>query len=322
MTRLPPPTSRRTLLLQGMALGLLPAAAAQAQTPTASRRVGRLLAIGGAEDRLQDRVILRRFVELSGGPQARIRVLSAASGDPQSAWLAYQRVFTELGVSNSAHLDITDPQHASSEAVLGQILEADGIFISGGDQRRLMDLLWETEAYRALHTAFHLRGCCIGGTSAGAAVLSRHMLAQGDAPRLPEKEAAQLDIGLGFVSRAIIDQHFSERGRLGRLLSVLAQRPDMLGVGIDEDTALVIERGRSVEVVGQGAVTLVDTRQLRSNFDDIESRERLEMLDVRVHLLPAGRRYSAEAGDHSFRRLPPSLRDAITLLVAPGPIRG
>lgn len=316
--------NKRNALIAIPALSLALAAplALHAQAPGATRRVGRLVAIGGAEDRLQDRVILRRFVELCGGPQARIRVLSAASGDPQGVWLAYQQVFAELGVAHSAHLDITDAGHANSAEVVDQILDADGIFISGGDQRRLMALVWETEAFRALHTAFHLRGCCIGGTSAGAAVLSRHMLAQGAAPRLPEKEAAELDLGLGFVSKAIIDQHFSERGRLGRLLSVLAQRPDMLGVGIDEDTALVIERGLSVEVVGQGAVTLVDGRQLRSNFDDIESRERLEMLDVRVHLLPAGRRYSAQSGDFSFRRMPPSLRDAVSLLVAPGPIRG
>ncbi|WP_342128892.1 cyanophycinase [Hydrogenophaga sp. OTU3427] len=312
---------RRELMLRGAALGLLPLHA-RAQALAATRRVGRLVAIGGAEDRLQDRVILRRYVELCGGPRARIRVLSAASGDPRGVWLAYQQVFAELGVSDSAHLDIIDPTHANSAEVVDQILDADGIFISGGDQRRLMDLVWETEAFRALHTAFHLRGCCVGGTSAGAAVLSRHMLAQGAAPRLPEKEAAELDLGLGFVSKAIIDQHFSERGRLGRLLSVLAQRPDMLGVGIDEDTALVIERGLSVEVVGQGAVTLVDGRQLRSNFDDIDSHERLEMLNVRVHLLPAGRRYSASSGDYSFRRMPPSLRDAVSLLVAPGPIRG
>lgn len=271
---------------------------------------------------MQDRLILRRFIELCGGPMARIRVLSAASGDPRAAWLAYQAVFAELGVTDLTHLEILDVAHANSAEVVEQILDTDGLFISGGDQRRLMALLWETAAFGALHTAFHLRGCCIAGTSAGAAVLSRHMLAQGDAPRLPEKEAAELDLGLGFVSRAIIDQHFSERGRLGRLLSVLAQRPDMLGVGIDEDTALVIERGMGVEVVGQGAVTLLDGRQLRSNFDDVESRERLEMLGVRLHLLPAGRRYSLAPGSESFRRMPQALREAVGLLVAPGPIRG
>lgn len=312
---------QRRHLLQLAAWGLL-TPPAWAQVPTLPRRIGRLMPIGGAEDRMQDRVVLRRFVELCGGPGARIRVLSAASGDPKAAWRAYQGVFGELGVSHTAHLDISDVDHANSQDVVDQILDTDGLFISGGDQRRLMTLLWETEAFRALHTAFHLRGCCIAGTSAGAAVLSRHMLAQGDTPRLPEKEAAELDLGLGFVSKAIIDQHFSERGRLGRLLSVLAQRPDMLGVGIDEDTALVIERGVGVEVVGQGAVTLLDGRQLRSNFEDIESRERLEMLGVRLHLLPAGRRYSLAPGSESYRRMPPHLREAVELLVAPGPIRG
>lgn len=310
----------RRQLIPLVALGLL--VPARAQVPARPRRLGRLMAIGGAEDRMQDRLILRRFVELCGGPDARIRVLSAASGDPQAAWRGYQAVFAELGVPHATHLDITDRAHAHSAEVTDQILDTDGLFISGGDQRRLMELLWETDAFRALHTAFHLRGCCIAGTSAGAAVLSRHMLAQGDTPRLPEKEAAELDLGLGFVSRAIIDQHFSERGRLGRLLSVLAQRPDMLGVGIDEDTALVIERGMGIEVVGRGAVTLLDGRQLRSNFDDIESRERLEMLGVRLHLLPAGRRYQLAPDSESWRRMPAGLREAVGLLVAPGPIRG
>jgi cyanophycinase len=318
-----PALNRRRLLRAAGAVLALPASAPFAATPPPPpRRVGRLVVIGGAEDRLQDRVILRRFAGLCGGPGARILVLSAASGDPLGAWAAYQRVFAELGVARSAHLDIPDRVAADGAAVVDAILGADGIFISGGDQQRLMDLLWETEAFRALHTAFHLRGCCIGGTSAGAAVLSRHMLAQGSAPRLPEKEAAELDIGLGFISRAIVDQHFSERGRLGRLLSVLAQRPDMLGIGVDEDTALVIERGQGLEVIGQGAVTVVDPRLMSSNFDDVDSHERLELMNVRVHLLPAGRRYSALPGDYSHRRMPAALREVVSLLVAPGPIRG
>lgn len=308
---------RRQLLALGLGLGVFHAAA---QQPL--RRAGRLVVIGGAEDRLQDRVILRRFVTLCGGPTARILVLTAASSDPDGSWQGYEPVFHELGASGCAPLTIRTVDEANDPEIVDRILSADGIFMSGGDQRRLMATLWETEAARAMHTAFHLRGCCIGGTSAGAAAMSRLMLAEGDTPRLPEKDAAVVDIGLGFVSRAVIDQHFSERRRLGRLLSALAQRPDMLGIGIDEDTALVIERARSVEVIGQGAVTLIDGRGMNSNFADIESSERLEMLGVRLHLLPAGHRYSVAASEKGQRRLPASLQEAIELLVAPGPIRG
>ena len=278
--------------------------------------------IGGAEDKLKDRIILQRFVELCGGSGSRIRVLSAASSDPASAWATYQSVFSELGVGDCQPIPIPDREAADSSTVTDLILQADGIFISGGDQRRLMELIWETEAFRALHAAFHLRGCCVGGTSAGAAVLSRNMLVQGEATRLPEKEVAELDIGLGFVARAIVDQHFSERGRLGRLLSALAQRPQMLGVGVDEDTALVIERGLGIEVIGRGAVTIVDGRQMLSNHDRIDERERLELLGVRLHVLPSGHRYSLNPKVLKSRAMPTALLEAVRLLVESGPIRG
>ncbi len=307
--------NRRTLLSAPLGL-LMPPSFAQ------TRRIGRLMIIGGAEDKLKDKIILQRFVELCGGPSSRIRVLSAASGDPASAWATYQSVFAELGVADCQPIPIPDRESADSSAVADLILQADGIFISGGDQRRLMDLIWETESFRALHAAFHVRGCCVGGTSAGAAVLSRHMLVQGEATIRPEKEVAELDIGLGFVARAIVDQHFSERGRLGRLLSALAQRPQMLGVGVDEDTALLIERGLGVEVIGQGAVTIVDGRNMLSNQDRISERERLELLGVRLHVLPAGHRYSLNPKVLQARPMPAALLEAIALLVEPGPIRG
>ena len=309
--------NRRQLLALGVSLG-----ACQTKAFGYTRRLGRLVVIGGAEDRLKDKLILRRFVELCGGPAAQILVFTGASADPAASWLGYEPVFRELGASNCAPLEIRTPDEANDPQVVNRLLNADGIFMTGGDQRRLMGLIWETEVARAMHAAFHLRGCCIGGTSAGAAALSRHMLAEGNTPWLPEKGAAILDLGLGFVSKAIIDQHFSERRRLGRLLSVLAQRPDMLGVGIDEDTALVIERGQGIEVIGKGAVTLVDGRRMSSNFEDVASNEPLEMLGVNLHVLPAGRRYSVKTGERGSRRIPASLLDAIGLLVEPGPVRG
>ena len=287
-----------------------------------ARRVGRLVIIGGAEDKLKDRIILQRFVALCGGSGSRIRVLSAASSDPASAWATYRSVFSELGVGDCQPIPIPDRDAADSSTVTNLILQADGIFISGGDQRRLMELIWETEAFRALHAAFHLRGCCVGGTSAGAAVLSRNMLVQGEATMLPEKEVAELDIGLGFVARAIVDQHFSERGRLGRLLSALAQRPQMLGVGVDEDTALVIERGLGIEVIGRGAVTIVDGRSMLSNHDRIDERERLELLGIRLHVLPSGHRYSLNPKALQARAMPTALLEKVGLLVESGPIRG
>lgn len=307
--------NRRTWLLGSLLAGAVLPALAQ------PGRIGHLVIVGGAMDLRQDKQILRRFVELSGGTDARIRVISAASGDPQAAWASFAQAFADLGVQDCRWVSIPDRLAADTAAVTEPLLEADGIFLTGGDQNRLMALLWETRAFGALHTAFHLGGCCLGGTSAGAAVMSRHMLAQGEATRLPEKEAADLDLGLGFVPGAIIDQHFSERGRLGRLLSAVAQRPELVGVGIDEDTALVIEKNTAIDVIGKGAVTVVDGRQMRTNADLVEPRERLEMLGVHLHLLPAGRRYSAHPRVQLAQEVPPALHDVVNLLVRPGPIR-
>lgn len=301
---------------------LLGAAALHTGAFAQTREAGHLVIVGGAEDRLKDKVILRRFMELSGGTNANILVLTAASSDQSASWLGYQQVFLEMGATNVTPLPIQDTDDANDPAIISKILSADGIFMTGGDQRRLMDRLWETGSARALHTAFHVRGCCLGGTSAGAASMSRNMLAEGYTPYLPEKDIATLDLGLGFVSNAIIDQHFSQRRRLGRLLSVMAQRPDLLGVGIDEDTALVIERGIGIEVIGRGAVTLMDGRHMRTNFDEANPNDPLEMLGVTMHVLPSGNRYVSKAPRGKSARIPSSLREAIGVLVAPGPIRG
>ncbi len=283
-------------------------------------RISRLVIVGGAEDRLQDRIILRKFADYSGGSPARIRVITAASGDPEGVWQSYQNAFKSIGVEDVQRLAIDDRESAHALSLQAEILQADGIFMSGGDQSKLMDTLWDTPAYQALHQSFHFNRCCIGGTSAGAAVMSRHMIAQGPAVLRPSKEAVDTDIGLGLLSQAVVDQHFSERRRLARLLSTLAMRPDLLGVGIDEDTALVIERGEAMEVIGKGTVTLVDPSQMQSNVNELETLEAIEMLGVQLHVLPAGHRYSLQTLAKSAGSAP--LRRAIERLVAVGPIRG
>jgi cyanophycinase len=311
-----PLLNRRQILVLGAATWPLGAQASH-------RPPALLVIVGGAEDRLKDKIILRRFLELSDGINGKVLILTAASAEPAAAWVAYAQVFGELGARNASHLSIASVDEANSLEVVARILDADGIFITGGDQRRLMERLAGSAAARALHTAFHLRSCCMGGTSAGAAAMSHIMLAEGDTPQLPEKDAAVLGLGLGFVSNAIIDQHFSQRRRLGRLLSALAQQPELLGVGIDEDTALIIERGRGIEIIGKGTVTLIDGRRMATNYHEVGASERLEMLGVRLHVLPAGNRYDSEAAARpNAKPVPASLRDAISFLAEPGPIRG
>lgn len=255
------------------------------------RNTGRLLIIGGAEDAARDRVILRRFIELSGGPMARLRLLAAASSVPEAVAAGYRQAFEALGAQDVDVVPLHSPEHAAHPEVVQALLQADGLYMTGGDQSRLMGCLWETPAADAIHRLFHERGGCVAGTSAGAAVMSRAMLAQGAAVPVPEKDSVSLDVGLGLVPQAVVDQHFSQRRRLPRLLSALAERPDLLGIGIDEDTALLVEPERAVEVIGRGAVTLVDASGMESNADRVGAEEALELLAVQLHLLPAGTRY-------------------------------
>lgn len=308
-----PAMFRRDFLMAAWAAASLPVLA----TPT---RMARLVIVGGAEDRLQDRVILRKFLEYSGGPRARIRLITAASGVPDAVAESYRKAFGELGAQDFEVLPLSDRQSAFDPVVQEDILRADGLFMSGGDQSRLMAAIWETPVLGAMHQAFHFRGCCIGGTSAGAAVMSRHMISQGRALLRPRKEAIDTDIGLGLLPSAVVDQHFSERRRLARLLSALAERPDLLGVGIDEDTALVVERGQAIEVIGNGVVTLVDPSQVRTNVDSLEADEQIEMLGLQLHTLPAGHRYAVH-GSATPRHWPAGLLQALQRLVKPGPVR-
>jgi cyanophycinase len=151
--------------------------------------------------------------------------------------------------------------------------------------------------------------------------MSGHMLAQGRAELHPEKGSVSLGAGLGFLHKVVIDQHFSERQRLSRLLSVVAQNPYLQGIGIDEDTALVVERGVGIEVVGEGAVTIVDGRAMSTNVAEIADHATPELIDVRLHLLPAGSRYGLPGTDGGdARHIPPPLLEFLENITKRNPI--
>ncbi|MDB5943437.1 MAG: cphB [Ramlibacter sp.] len=276
---------RRNLLISSLLAG--PALRLAAQGPVR----GRLVIVGGAEDRVHDRRILRRFLDDAGGPPSRVRLLAAASSVPLVVADSYRRAFGEIGATDCELLPLLERDAAFRPEVVQAILDADAIFITGGNQSRLMGVLQDTPALTALQHAHGHLGRCIAGTSAGAAAMSRHMIAQGPAVRSPRKDVVGTGTGLGLLPAAIVDQHFSERGRLARLLSALAQRPDLLGVGVDEDTALIVESGEAIEVIGSGAVTLVDPSSMHTNVGEIEPQGAIEMLGLRLHTLPAGQRY-------------------------------
>lgn len=263
---------------------------------------GHLVIIGGHEDREGDKAVLTRFVELAGGPGCRIVVITTASGAPDTMFEVYDDAFSDLGVNNREHIHMETREQANDPANVAKVRAASGIFLTGGDQRRLLSILGGTDIDKALHEAY-FNGACIGGTSAGASAMSGHMLAAGIAEDEAEKGGVKMGAGLGLVHRVIIDQHFSERGRLPRLLTVIAQNPYLMGVGIDEDTALVIERGTGLEVVGTGTVTLLDCREMLSNVADVGEDECPEILDVRMHLLPCGTRHCLTGDEEKDKQL-------------------
>lgn len=284
----------------------------QPAAPLQSDASAVLLAIGGNEDRREEMAVLRRFVQHCGGPQARIVVLTAASTVPQILWAGYERAFAALGVQRCVELGLSSREEADAPAAVREILAADGVFLTGGDQRRLLSVLGGSAVADAMRRARAQRGLCVAGTSAGAAALSRQMLAGGRAPLLPEKDVVLLDEGLDLLPGAIVDQHFSERRRLARLMSAVAQHPQLLGVGIDEDTALVVERG-AIEVVGTGAVTLLDGRHMASSIERAQPGDRLTLAGLRIHVLQAGQRLGLQADGATVAA--PGLQEAVEVLV-------
>jgi cyanophycinase len=287
---------------------------------------GHLVIIGGHEDRKHDMEILTRFVALAGGKDAKIVVISAASSIADEMWQVYDTAFGELGVEQRVHLDLQSRQDANDEEHIRAIVDATGIFMTGGDQKRLLAIIGGTALDAEMHAALKLRGAVIGGTSAGASAMSGHMLAQGRAELHPEKGSVSLGAGLGFLHKVVIDQHFSERQRLSRLLSIVAQNPYLQGIGIDEDTALIIERGVGIEVVGEGAVTIVDGRNMSTNVADIANRETPELIDVRLHLLPAGSKFRLpqegddEGSRQQARRIPQPLLEFLENVTKRNPL--
>jgi cyanophycinase len=296
------------------------AGAAAARAEQLAHSHGHLVIIGGHEDKQYDMDILKRFVELSGGSQAKVVVITAASAVTEEMWDSYDRVFGELGVARRVHLHLQSRQDANDAEHIEDIRDATGIFMTGGDQKRLLALIGGTRLDTEMHAALKLRGACIGGTSAGASAMSGHMLAQGRAELHPEKGSVSLGAGLGFLHKVVVDQHFSERQRLSRLLSVVAQNPYLQGIGIDEDTALVIERGVGIEVIGEGAVTIVDGHAMSTNIAEISDRETPELIDVRLHLLPAGSKYRLPQDGEEARRIPPPLLDFIENVTKRNPL--
>ncbi len=251
---------------------------------------GDLLVIGGAEDKLGRRTVLREFVERAGGESARIAVIPTASSLGPEIVEVYAALFHKLGAAEVYGVRPEDRAQASSPELLQELDRATGIFMTGGNQLKLSTVIAGTPFADAI-VAARGRGVTIGGTSAGASIQSSHMVAFGPGGSTPKQRMTQVAAGLGLVENCVIDQHFAQRNRYGRLLMIVSQSPQLLGMGVDEDTGAVITRTEDSEmlrVVGRGSVTLFDGSQMVTNAHEAKERKPILASGVVLHVLPAG----------------------------------
>jgi len=261
---------------------------------------GPLIIIGGHEDKTGERVILKAVAErLNGG---KLVVATVASHQPEGYFDSYRDAFADLGVSDLVELYVQDRSQSQVDAALAVLDGAAGVFFSGGDQLRISSQIGDTAVDRRIRE-LHQAGGVIAGTSAGASVMSETMLVKGASSESYRIGELRMAPGLGLVRDVIIDQHFAERGRYGRLVGAVAHNPRLLGVGIDENTAIVVENG-AFKVIGSGAVYIVDGKEAsHSNIAEARPERALSMFDLRMHVLSSGDCFGLEtrrpsAGKH------------------------
>src|SRR6266571_3777249 len=232
---------------------------------------GPVMVIGGAEDKLRDKVILHRFIELAGGTDARIVVIATASSLGDEATELYSTLFTSLGATHVWGLRPVTREYANDRSMSDIVERATGVFLTGGNQLRLSSV--------------------VVGTSLGASAVATHMMAFGASGATPKHRMAQMSAGLGLLQGVVVDQHFEQRTRLGRLLAVVAQSPSLVGLGLDEDTAAIVHADDTLEVIGRGAVTIVDGSEVVTDSYQTKGHRPMMVSGAVVHSLPAGYRF-------------------------------
>ena len=279
------------------------------------RRAGRLLIIGGHEDKKDEKLILRSLVD-DIGEGGKLVVATLASESPEELWDDYERVFRGLGVRHLYKLQIEKRGDAMSEQKVRILDDADAVFFTGGDQLKITSQIGDTPIYERIHEIFH-EGGMIAGTSAGASVVCETMMVGGDG-----NGSHRIGVGLrmapgfGLFKGAIVDQHFAERGRMGRLVGAVAQNPRMLGIGIDENTAIRVTGNRSFTVLGDGAVYVIDGAGVTyTNIAEERVEKTLSIYDMKVHVLTQGDTFDLSARrphEHSGKEIDEELLPAGT----------
>ena len=270
--------------------------------PVNGEQRGWIIPIGGAEDKDANPSILQRFVELCGGSEADIVVIPTASRLKDTG-PRYEELFRGMGVAQVEVLDFDTRRDCQEEGRLARLARASGIFFTGGNQLRLSTILGGTHVARTIRLR-NAQGVTVAGTSAGAGFLSEHMIAFGSEGSSPRASSVRLAPGLGLTNRFVIDQHFRQRDRLGRLTAALAYNPFAIGIGLDEDTAAFISPDDTLEVEGSGAVTVVDAHDLQfSSMAHADEDDPVCMLGLGVHISIAGATFNLHTRRASAGRL-------------------
>ena len=263
---------------------------------------GWIVPIGGAEDKESRRRILKRFVGLCGGRDADIVVIPTASRQPDTG-SRYEDLFDRLEAGRATSVDFAVRADGNRDEFLRRIEDASGIFFTGGNQLRISTILGGTAAAKLIRER-NAHGVHVAGTSAGASILSEHMIAFGKEGASPRAGSVRLAPGLGLTNRFIIDQHFRQRDRLGRLVAALAYNPFAIGIGLDEDTAAFIAPDNTLEVEGSGAVTIVDADGLEfSSMAEVSLSQPVCLLGLKVHILVEGATFNLHARTASAGKL-------------------
>ena len=251
---------------------------------------GYIIPIGGAEEKFHNPEILDRFIDICGGKDARIGIIPTAS-ELEDTGRNYEKLFRKIGVKHAMVLPFESREDCDNPEYLEYIEKSDGVFLTGGNQLRLSTTLGGTATAQLIRRR-NAAGMHVAGTSAGAAFQPEHMIAGGHEGSTPTPDMVTMAPGLGLTNKFIVDQHFRQRDRLGRLLTALAYNPFAVGVGLDEDTAAFIAPGDRFEVLGSGGITVVDPTHLSySSMDRARRGEPVSLLGVQLHILVAGGRF-------------------------------
>jgi cyanophycinase len=255
-----------------------------------TKRDRTLVVIGGHEDKVGAKVILSEVARRVGA--GKLVITTVASSSPDGLFEEYERIFRGGGVKHISKLGIGDRSEATDARRVRTLDDATGIFFTGGDQLKITSQIGDTVVFKRLREIYEAGGV-IAGTSAGASVMCETMIVSGgDEESHKVEDSLRLASGLGLIQGVIIDQHFSERGRMGRLLGAIAQNPKNIGIGIDENTAIVIERGQHFYVLGDGAVYVIDGQGISaSNIAEEQPNQTVSIYDVKLHVLSQGDRF-------------------------------